>query len=68
MSDRIYNLLFLSTGNSARSVLAESMRKDGAHRFRSFWTGSTPKGAVHPPALRVLEEADYPIVGMRSKS
>ncbi|SDG70523.1 arsenate reductase [Bradyrhizobium sp. Rc2d] len=69
MSDRIYNVLFLCTGNSARSVIAESiLRKDGAERFRSFSAGSTPKGAVHPLALRVLEEADYPIDGMHSKS
>jgi arsenate reductase len=64
-----YNVLFLCTGNSARSILAESiLRKDGAGRFRSFSAGSTPKGAVHPLALRVLAEADYPVDGMRSKS
>ncbi|MBJ7407055.1 MAG: arsenate reductase ArsC [Bradyrhizobium sp.] len=69
MSDRIYNVLFLCTGNSARSVLAESiLRKDGGGRFRSFSAGSTPKGAVHPLALRTLESMDYPIDGMRSKS
>jgi arsenate reductase len=69
VSDRIYSVLFLCTGNSARSVLAESiLRKDGAGRFRSFSAGSTPKGAVHPLALRVLEEMDYPTDGMRSKS
>ena len=66
---RTYNVLFLCTGNSARSILAESiLRKDGADHFRSFSAGSTPKGAVHPMALRVLTEADYPIEGMRSKS
>jgi len=64
-----YNVLFLCTGNSARSVLAESiLRKDGAGRFRSFSAGSSPKGAVHPMALRVLAEAGYPNDGMRSKS
>ena len=69
MPDRIYNVLFLCTGNSARSVLAESiLRKDGAGRFRSFSAGSTPKGAVHPLALRTLQSMDYPIDGMRSKS
>ena len=68
MSDP-YNVLFLCTGNSARSILAESiLRKDGAGRFRSFSAGSTPKGAVHPMALRVLNEGGYPIDGMRSKS
>jgi arsenate reductase len=67
--DRVYNVLFLCTGNSARSVLAESiLRKDGAGRFRSFSAGSTPKGAVHPLALRTLQSMDYPIDGMRSKS
>ena len=69
MSDRIYNVLFLCTGNSARSILAESiLRKDGAGRFRSFSAGSTPKGTVHPLALGVLESMEYPIDGMRSKS
>jgi arsenate reductase (thioredoxin) len=69
VSDQIYNVLFLCTGNSARSILAESiLRKDGAGRFQSFSAGSTPKGAVHPLALRTLESLDYPSGGMRSKS
>ena len=69
MPDRIYNVLFLCTGNSARSILAESiLRKDGAGRFRAFSAGSAPKGTVHPLALRVLESMDYPTDGMRSKS
>lgn len=69
MSDGIYNVLFLCTGNSARSILAESiLRKDGAGRFRALSAGSTPKGAVHPLALRTLEAMDYPTDGMRSKS
>src|ERR1700688_3091085 len=69
MSDRIYNVLFLCTGNSARSILAESiMRKDGRGRFRSFSAGSQPKGQVHPLALKVLARLDYPDDGMRSKS
>jgi arsenate reductase len=67
--DQTYNVLFLCTGNSARSILAESiLQKDGAGRFRAFSAGSTPKGAVHPLALRILESMDYPIDGMRSKS
>jgi arsenate reductase len=67
--DRIYNVLFLCTGNSARSILAESiMRKDGGGRFRSFSAGSQPKGRVNPFALKVLESLDYPTGGMRSKS
>jgi len=69
MADQIYNVLFLCTGNSARSILAESiLRKDGTGRFRTFSAGSTPKGAVHPLALRTLERMDYPADGMRSKS
>ena len=66
---RIYNVLFLCTGNSARSVLAESiLRKDGAGRFQAFSAGSHPKGAVNPFALKVLESYQYPSEGFRSKS
>ena len=69
MTERIYNVLFLCTGNSARSILAESvMRKDGRGHFRSFSAGSQPKGQVNPFALKVLASLDYPIDGMRSKS
>jgi arsenate reductase len=69
MSDRIYNALFLCTGNSARSILAESiLRKDGQGRFRSFSAGSDPKGQINPFALKVLTSLDYPTDGMRSKS
>src|SRR5258706_12266642 len=69
MSERIYNVLFLCTGNSARSILAESiMRKDGRGHFRSFSAGSQPKGLVNPFALKELASLDYPIDGMRSKS
>lgn len=69
MSDHVYNVLFLCTGNSARSILAESiLRKDGAGRFRAFSAGSTPKGEVNPFALRVLESFGYSVNDMRSKS
>ncbi|MCO5089890.1 arsenate reductase ArsC [Bosea sp. (in: a-proteobacteria)] len=69
MTDRIYNVLFLCTGNSARSILAESiLTKDGAGRFRAFSAGSQPKGAVNPFALKVLGSFEYPTDGFRSKS
>lgn len=67
--DKIYNVLFLCTGNSARSIIAESiMRRDRAGRFRSFSAGSHPKREINPFALKVLKAANYPIDGMRSKS
>jgi arsenate reductase len=69
MSDRIYNVLFLCTGNSARSILAESiLRKDGGERFRVFSAGSHPKGNVHPLAIKTIEALGYPSDGLRSKS
>jgi len=69
MTDRIYNVLFLCTGNSARSILAESiLTKDGGGRFRAFSAGSYPKGTVNPFALKVLAAYDYPAEGFRSKS
>jgi arsenate reductase len=69
MVDRVFNVLFLCTGNSARSILAESiLRKDGAGRFRAFSAGSHPKGAVNPFAIKVLESLNYPTDGLRSKA
>ncbi|NGN39695.1 arsenate reductase ArsC [Mesorhizobium sp. CGMCC 1.15528] len=69
MTDRIYNVLFLCTGNSARSILAESiLRNEGAGRFNAFSVGSQPKGTVNPFALKVLEALDYPTDGFRSKA
>ena len=69
MSDRIYNVLFLCTGNTARSILAESiLRKEGRARFRAFSAGSQPKGRVNPFAIKVLTSLDYPADDLRSKS
>jgi protein-tyrosine-phosphatase len=69
VTDRIYNVLFLCTGNTARSIMAEGiLRKEGAGRFRAFSAGSFPKGTVNPWALKVLESFGYPADGMRSKS
>lgn len=69
MPDRIYNVLFLCTGNTARSILAESiLRKNGRGRFRAFSAGSQPKGSVNPLAIKVLESLDCPTDDLRSKS
>lgn len=69
MPDRLFNVLFLCTGNSARSILAESiLRKEGAGKFMAYSAGSQPKGAVNPFALKVLERLDYSTDGLRSKS
>ena len=69
MTDRVYNVLFLCTGNTARSILAESiLRKDGMGRFNAFSAGSHPKGEVNPFALKVLAAQGYPTEGARSKN
>lgn len=69
MAEPIYNVLFLCTGNTARSILAEGiLRKDGEGRFRAFSAGSQPKGRVNPFALKVLDAYGYPSQGYRSKS
>ena len=64
-----YNVLFLCTGNSARSIMAEAiLNHKGAPTFKAFSAGSHPSGKVHPGALRQLEEAQLPTAGLRSKS
>ena len=69
MAPRRYNVLFLCTGNSARSILAEAiLGRVGHGRFRAYSAGSHPKGQVHPMALRVLRERDHDTSGFRSKS
>ena len=66
---RAFNVLFLCTGNSARSILAEAaLNHWGKGSFRAFSAGSFPKGAVHPLTLELLGELRLPIEGLRSKS
>ncbi|CAM3721347.1 protein-tyrosine-phosphatase [Bordetella sputigena] len=66
---KIYNVLFICTGNSARSILAEGLLNGlGQGRFRAYSAGSQPKGQVHPLALATLERLDMPASGYRSKS
>jgi arsenate reductase len=69
VADRPFNVLFLCTGNSARSVMAEAiLNKAGAGRFRAYSAGSQPKGQVHPETIRLLRSLDYDPSGFRSKS
>lgn len=69
MTEQPFNVLFLCTGNSARSVLAESiLNKIGNGRFKAFSAGSHPSGAINPHVLDFLEKRNFPTADLRSKS
>jgi protein-tyrosine-phosphatase len=69
MTERIFNVLFLCTGNSARSILGEAiLNKKAGTRFRAYSAGSHPKGEVNPFAIELLRKQNYPVEGLRSKS
>ncbi|AMK26434.1 arsenate reductase ArsC [Sphingomonas histidinilytica] len=69
MTDRLLNVLFLCTGNSARSIMAEAiLSREGLGRFKSFSAGSQPKGEVHPFTIHLLEKLNYDASRFRSKS
>jgi arsenate reductase len=69
MAEKRYNVLFLCTGNSARSIMAEGiLNSRGRPRFTAYSAGSHPSGTVRPEALRELEAAGIPAAGLRSKS
>ena len=67
--NRVFNVLFLCTGNSARSILAEAiLNREGAGRFQAFSAGSFPKGKVHPRSIELLDSLGYETHAFRSKS
>ena len=69
MAEQPFNVLFLCTGNSARSIMAEAiLNRAGMGKFRAFSAGSHPKGHVHPQTIRLLQSLNYDASGFRSKS
>jgi arsenate reductase (thioredoxin) len=69
MTDSPYNVLFLCTGNSARSIIADAiLNKSGVGKFRAFSAGSQPKGSVHPETIKLLQSLGYDTSNLRSKS
>jgi arsenate reductase len=69
VADRVYQVLFLCTGNSARSIIAEAIvNRDGQGRFKAYSAGSHPRGEVNPHALRLLQAMHFDTSGFRSKS
>ena len=71
MESKVFNVLFLCTGNSARSILAEAVLNGlsvGRGKFKGYSAGSHPKGAVHPLTLELLQRSHIPTDGLRSKS
>lgn len=69
MTEHPFNVLFLCTGNSARSIVAEAiLNKLGVGKFRAFSAGSQPKGQVHPETIRLLQSLGYDVSRLRSKS
>lgn len=69
MSDKVYNVLFLCTGNSARSIMAEAiLNRDGQTKFKAYSAGAQPAGSIRPEALALLEKMNYKTDAIRSKS